>query len=85
MDSVTRDRSDPANGTRSPLLREGWAYVEAIPFDDFRESDFALLDAQAPVFYAERQAEQVLRIMRGMADDPSYGFRINTFRHWGIM
>ena len=81
MDRGSPTPSDPANGTRSPLLREDWFYVEAIPFDDFRESDFALLDAQAPVFYAERQAEQVLRIMRGMADDPSYGFRINTLRH----
>ena len=73
--------SDAANGTRSPLLRENWSYVEAIPLDDFGESDFALLDAQRPLFDAERQAGQVLRIMRGMADDPSYGFQINTFRH----
>ena len=81
MDSRTAGPSDAANGTRSPLLRENWAYVEAIPLDDFRESDFALLDAQRPLFDAERQAGQVLRIMRGMADDPSYGFQINTFRH----
>ena len=70
MESGTSGPSDAANGTRSRLLREGWGYVEAIP-----------LDEQRPVFYAERQAEQVLRIMRGMADDPSYGFRIDTLRH----
>ena len=81
MDTGTSAPSDAANGTRSPLLHDDWAYVGAVPFDDFAESDFALLDEQAPVFYAERQAEQVLRILRGMAGDPSYGFRINTFRH----
>lgn len=73
--------SDAANGTRSPLLRDDWDYVGAIPFDDFAPGDFALLETQRPVFDAERQAEQVLRILRGMAGDPSFGFRINTCRH----
>lgn len=81
MDSGTAGPSDAANGTNSRLLRDDWDYVEAIPLDDFGESDFALLDAQRPAFAAERQAGQILRIMRGMADDPTFGYRINTFRH----
>ena len=81
MGSGTAGPSDAANGTNSPLLRDGWDYVGAIPLDDFEASDFALLDAQRPVFTAERQAGQILRIVRGMADDPSFGYRINTYRH----
>ncbi len=81
MDSGAGGRSDAANGTRSRLLRPDWAYVEAVPLDDFRPVDFARLDAQRPAFYAECQAGQVLRIMRGMENDPSFGYQINTFRH----
>ena len=81
MDRGTAGPSDSANGTNSRLLRDDWDYVGAIPLDDFAASDFALLDAQRPAFTAERQAGQILRIMRGMADDPSFGYRINTYRH----
>ena len=82
MDSGTAGASDSANGTNSPSPPGRLAPMSRRSRSTTStESDFALLDAQRPAFTAERQAEQILRIMRGMADDPSFGYRINTFRH----
>lgn len=70
-----------ANGTRSPLLRDDWSYVEAIALDDFAPGDFALLDSQRVPFGAERQADEALRMLEASENDPSFGYPINNFRH----
>lgn len=70
-----------ANGTRSPLLRGDWKYIEAIPLEDFTAGDFAEMDAQRAPYYAERQADEILRMLKASEDDPSFGYQINNFRH----
>lgn len=78
------DRNGPdvtwATG-RSPLAETGWRHVEALPMDAFRASDWALLDRQRRPYYAARQADQVLAMLAASADEPSFGYQINNFRH----
>jgi predicted HD phosphohydrolase len=74
-------RHHAANGTRSPLLRDDWSYIEPIPLKDFAPEDFALLDVQRAPFTAERQADEALRMLKMSENDPSFGCQINNFRH----
>jgi predicted HD phosphohydrolase len=79
--TTSDDGHDAANGTHSPLLQEGWRYVGAIALDDFSRADFALLDAQRRPFYRDRQALEVLRMLKASEHDPTFGYRINNYRH----
>ncbi len=64
MDDAVHGPGDAANGTKSPLLREDWDYLRVVALDDFGPDEFALLDAQRPGFYAERQSREVLRMLK---------------------
>ncbi len=55
-----------ANGTRSPLLKDNWSYIEPIALEDFTPEDYALMDAQRAPFTAERQADEA-------PDQPAHG------------
>jgi len=66
---------------RSPLLRKGWDYVEPVALDDFGPADWALLQRQRGPYYAEEQARQALRLLTCSADDASFGYQINNYRH----
>ena len=81
MNETVSGPRDAANGTRSPLLREDWNYLSVVALDDFGPREFALLDAQRSDFYAERQALEALRMLKASADDPSFGYQINNYRH----
>ena len=70
-----------ANRIRSPLLRDGWSYIEPIALEDFAPEDFATLDSQRAPFTAERQADEALRMLKMSESDPSFGYQINNFRH----
>lgn len=70
-----------ANGQRDPLDHGDWEYVSQIALQDFSARDFALLDAQREVFYRERQATEVLRMLQASEHDPTFGYPINNFRH----
>lgn len=73
--------SDAANGTRTPLYRADWSYIEPVPLEDFTPADFALMDRQRAEFYGERQAAHVLAMLKASEDEPSFGYQINNFRH----
>ena len=81
MDGDGARQSHRANGRRDPLAHEDWEYVEAIALEDFSTRDFVLLDAQREVYYRERQAMEVLRMLQASEDDPTFGYPINNFRH----
>jgi predicted HD phosphohydrolase len=66
---------------RASLARADWRYVEAPTMQAMSEADWALLDRQRPVYYAERQAQAVLRMLETAADEPSFGYRVNSFVH----
>ena len=68
-------------GTRSPLLEPAWTYVEKESLDDFRAADWALLNGQRRLYHAAEQARQALRLLAAGADDPSFGYQVNNYRH----
>lgn len=69
------------SATRTPLLRPDWRYVEKEQLDDFRAADWQQLNAQRAPYYAEQQAKQALRLLTASAEDPSFGYLVNNFRH----
>lgn len=68
-------------GERSPLARPEWRYVEKPDLDRFDGADWALLDAQREVYDGEQRARQALRMLTAQADDPTFGYAINNYRH----
>jgi predicted HD phosphohydrolase len=82
--SVHKARTDhDVAGTllRSPLYRDDWSYIERAALNDFSEEEFALLNSQRRVYYAEHQAESVLAMMRAAQHEPSFGYQINHYEH----
>jgi predicted HD phosphohydrolase len=73
------DRTADAPG-RTPLADPAWAYVSA-SLEDCTAADLAVLERQRAVYFAERQAADVLRMLAGSADDPSFGYPVNNYRH----
>ncbi len=79
--------SDPAGpsgapeGRRSSLLDDSWNYVESVELDDFTLPDWNLLKRQRGPYYAEEQARQALRLLTCSAEDASFGYHINNYRH----
>jgi predicted HD phosphohydrolase len=67
--------------SRSPLLKPQWHYVSAVAMADLTAEDWRTLDGQRETYRRELQAEQVLRLLRGQKDDPSFGYPISNYRH----
>ena len=65
----------------SPLLDPSWSYVEKDTLDEFRAADWTLLNAQRRIYHGEEQAKQALRLLTVGAQDPSFGYRVNNYRH----
>ena len=66
---------------RSPLFRDEWAYIEKPALEDFRSDDWQRLNSQRAVYVAEEQARQALRLLITSADDTTFGYQINNYRH----
>ena len=66
---------------RSPLYRDDWEYVEKSALDDFRADDWKRLNSQRAPYVAEEQARQALRLLSASADDTTFGYQINNYRH----
>ena len=67
--------------TRSPLADPTWQYIEHTSMEDFTPTDWAVMNAQRKVFNGTHQAELVIAMLRVGEDAPSFGYRINNFRH----
>lgn len=65
----------------SRLLDPVWSYVDKDSLDDFRAADWALLNAQRGIYYAGEQAKQALRLLAAGADDATFGYKVNNYRH----
>ena len=66
---------------RSPLYRDEWAYVEKSALEEFRADDWKRLNSQRVPYVAEEQARQALRLLSASADDTTFGYQINNYRH----
>jgi hypothetical protein len=68
-------------GRKSPLAKPGWSHIDQPDLDSFTAQDWQLLDQQRAVYDAEERAAQALRMLAAMADDASFGYAINNYRH----
>ena len=66
---------------RSPLADPAWSYIEHVSMEDFSPTDWAVMNAQRAIFARSHQAELVLGMLRIGEHAPSFGYRINNFRH----
>jgi len=66
---------------RSPLFRDQWKYVEKPTLEDFRADDWQRLNDQRATYVAEEQARQALRLLTISAEDTTFGYLINNYRH----
>ena len=66
---------------RSPLFRDEWEYIEKPALENFRSDDWQRLNSQRAVYVAEEQARQALRLLSASADDTTFGYQINNYRH----
>ncbi len=71
----------PGTLLRSPLYRDDWRYIERAALNDFSEEEWALLNAQRHLYYAEHQVESILAMMRAAQHEPSFGYQINHYEH----
>lgn len=67
--------------TKSPLADPSWRYVDKPSLDDFDAADWRVINAQRGPYMAQHQATQVLRLLTGSRDDPSFGYAVNNYRH----
>lgn len=65
----------------SPLARPDWRHVDKIALEEFQPEDWHLLEQQRRLYLADLQADQVLRLLTASQDDPSFGYRVNNYRH----
>jgi predicted HD phosphohydrolase len=68
-------------GENSPLGRPDWTYVDKPDLDAFTAADWQVLDRQRLIYDAEQRAAQALRMLAAMADDTTFGYAINNYRH----
>ena len=68
---------------RSPLIPAELEILKESQqkMDDLSRTDWENLSQYRKKYNREQQAEQVLAMLEVQKDDPSYGFRVNNYRH----
>lgn len=66
---------------RSRLLDPSWHYIEKISLEDFTPTDWSVMNRQRAEYNAREQARQALRMLEAQADDPTFGYMVNNYRH----
>ena len=65
----------------SPLSQPNWAYVEKQSIEGFTATDWHTLEVQRSHFIAQVKTEHLLRMLTVSAEDASFGYRVNMYRH----
>lgn len=73
---TTYSKSKPA-----PLLHGNWKHIDKRSLDEYRADDWKILATQKRQYLAERQANEILRMLKIQATDPSYGYTVNIYQH----
>lgn len=68
-------------GAYTPLAHPEWRYVGRTVLDDMDAPEWQVLNCQRRAYQAEQQAHQALRLLTCSADDPSFGYPVNMYRH----
>lgn len=64
-----------------PLAQPDWRYIEKLSLEDFTAADWELMNAQRRAYMAQQQADQALRLLAASAQDPTFGYMVNNYRH----
>ena len=73
--------TDEMNRTATPLMRKNWRYIDKRTLDDLRADDWEILSTQKAQYLAERQADEILRMLKAQKSDPSFGYTLNMYQH----
>ncbi len=66
---------------RSPLGHPDWRYVEAADLEAVTAEEWVMVDAQRALYWRERQADRALELLAREAEEPSFGYAVNNYRH----
>jgi predicted HD phosphohydrolase len=64
-----------------PLLYDNWKYVDKRSLDKCRGDDWKILGSQKCQYLKDRQAIEILRMLKVQASDPSFGYSVNIYQH----
>ncbi|HZP96282.1 MAG TPA: phosphohydrolase [Candidatus Limnocylindria bacterium] len=78
---MTRPAVPGSRAVTSPLYQPDWKYVKGVAMDSFDRADWELLDAQRAVFYADNQADAVLKMFDTMREEATFGYKVNNYQH----
>jgi len=65
----------------SALSQMDWVYVENQSIEDFTAADWQTLEVQRYKYISQVKAEHMLRLLKVSAEDASFGYRVNMYRH----
>ncbi len=69
------------NDGPAPLMRSQWRRIDKRSLEDCRADEWHVLSTQKRDYLNERCADEVLRMLRIQADDPSFGYSVNMYQH----
>lgn len=72
---------DGKNVSPSPLMREQWQHIDKRSLEECRSAEWETLGQQKRDYLNERCADEVLRMLKIQADDPSFGYTVNMYQH----
>ena len=64
-----------------PLAHDEWQYVNKRSLDEYKASDWQLLERQRKQYYDEKMVDHVLRMLTCQKDDPGYIYTLNNYYH----
>ena len=65
----------------SPLGHSDWVYVEKQSIEAFTALDWKSLEVQRTKYISQVKTEHLLRLLTVSAEDASFGYRVNMYRH----
>ena len=65
----------------SPLAHPNWLFVEKQSIEDFTAADWQTLEVQRHEYISQVKAQHMLRLLKVSAEDASFGYRVNMYRH----
>jgi predicted HD phosphohydrolase len=68
-------------GDYSPLGHSQWAYIEKQSIEEFTATDWNTLEIQREKYISQAKTEHLIRLLTVSADDASFGYRVNMYRH----
>lgn len=66
---------------RAALLDPAWRYVEKPAMAQLCAADWQILEPQKRAYHQAAQADHVLRLLRTLEGDPTWGYELNIFEH----